>query len=78
LWVPPAEALAIAGKEAGSINPQTNNPGYVYYTVQTGDTVAGIASKFKLRSDNELKQLNNLGSDDQLRPGQQLKVAISY
>lgn len=44
-----------------------------YYTVQSGDTLSGIASKFGL-STSELASINNISNPNLIYPGQTLKL----
>lgn len=44
-----------------------------YHTVQSGESLWVIARRYDL-SVNQLKQLNNLGANNNLRPGQRLRV----
>jgi membrane-bound lytic murein transglycosylase D len=50
---------------------------YFYYTVKRGDTMWGIANRFKCDSINAIKVTNNLKSDHDLKPGQKLKILVS-
>ena len=49
---------------------------YVYYTVQSGDTLWKIAQKYEGVSVSEIKELNNITNDKGLKVGQKLKVAV--
>lgn len=44
-----------------------------YYTVQPGDTLSGIASKFNITTDT-IKWANNIGDADMVKPGQSLTI----
>ena len=46
----------------------------IFYTVKSGDTLSGIASKYgKSVTVDNLRKLNNLTSDN-IKPGQRLKI----
>jgi LysM repeat protein len=46
----------------------------IFYTVKSGDTLSGIASKYgKSVTVDNLRKLNNLKSDN-IKPGQRLKI----
>nr|WP_114766480.1 LysM peptidoglycan-binding domain-containing protein [Vibrio rhodolitus] len=47
----------------------------VFYNVRSGDTVSGIASKFKVKSQDIVKW-NNLQKKKYLQPGQKLKLYV--
>ncbi|GAB2654683.1 LysM peptidoglycan-binding domain-containing protein [Vibrio panuliri] len=47
----------------------------VFYSVRNGDTVSGIASKFKVKSQDVVKW-NNLQKKKYLQPGQKLKLYV--
>jgi len=47
----------------------------VFYQVRSGDTISGIASKFKVRS-NDIVKWNSLTKSRYLQPGQKLKLYV--
>jgi general secretion pathway protein A len=70
----PARPIAIAAAPRQSQTAAVNEDGVaIRYTVQRGDTLYGIARRFKV-SVTELNQWNSLGNDSELRAGQTIKV----
>lgn len=59
----------IAKKEKGESK-------YVYYTVQPGDTLWQIASKYQGVSIESIKKLNNIKNAKSLKPGTKIKVSV--
>jgi membrane peptidoglycan carboxypeptidase len=53
----------------------TETPEVFYYTVEPGDTLAGIADRFDTTVE-VIVQLNNLDPDDPLTPGQVLAIPV--
>lgn len=47
----------------------------VFYNVRSGDTISGIASKFKVKS-NDIVKWNDLSKQKYLKPGQKLKLYV--
>ncbi|OIQ25493.1 LysM peptidoglycan-binding domain-containing protein [uncultured Vibrio sp.] len=47
----------------------------VFYKVRSGDTISGIASKFKVKS-NDIVKWNELHKNKYLQPGQKLKLYV--
>ncbi|MEZ8826826.1 LysM peptidoglycan-binding domain-containing protein [Vibrio amylolyticus] len=47
----------------------------VFYKVRSGDTISGIASKFKVQS-NDIVKWNELNKSKYLQPGQKLKLYV--
>ncbi|MEZ8101525.1 lytic transglycosylase [Vibrio bivalvicida] len=47
----------------------------VFYNVRSGDTISGIASKFKVKS-NDIVKWNDLNRQKYLKPGQKLKLYV--
>ena len=47
----------------------------IFYNVRSGDTVSGIASKFKVKSADVVKW-NTLQNKKYLQPGQKLKLYV--
>ena len=56
-----------------STTPQNADPNYIYYKVQRGDTLSGIALRYPGVSASDIKKANNL-PNDRLMPGQTLKI----
>lgn len=52
------------------LRPENN---YVYYTVKKGDTLSGIAMKYKTKVDTLVKW-NNIKNRNLIYPGQKLRV----
>ncbi len=49
--------------------------GFIYYTVQKGDTLYDIAAKYDHMSVDDLQELNELSEATGITPGQKLKIA---
>jgi membrane-bound lytic murein transglycosylase D len=49
---------------------------YITYKVKNGDTLWDIAKKYDGVTVNQIKELNNLGNANRLKPGQTLRIAI--
>ena len=47
----------------------------VFYNVKSGDTISGIANKFKVKS-NDIVKWNGLSKKKYLQPGQKLKLYV--
>ena len=67
----PGEKLRITESTKGALNPTIQNN---YYTVQTGDTLSGIARRFGV-SVQYLVNLNGIGNPNLIYPGQLIKVS---
>ncbi len=66
-----AQNAAVQKNENPSDENQDN---YIYYTVEPGDTLYDIASKYENISIDELKELNDIKNTGSLKPGQVLKI----
>ncbi len=64
-------------KNTNGSNFQQQNIKYIFYTIQSGDTLWSIAQKYKALTVDELKKINNLQENKSLVPGQKIKVGIS-
>lgn len=62
----------MAEKKSSKVTSLKNDN--VYYTVQQGDTLWKIAQKYDGVSVNDLIRLNNLGNENEIKPGQKIKV----
>jgi LysM repeat protein len=68
----PATAVPVVQAEQPSVTPTPSSP--VEYTVQSGDTLGGIALEFDVPLENLLRA-NNLNEDDIIQPGDILMIA---
>ena len=62
---------AVVEKKTTTTSPISK---FVYHTVQRGDSLWSIASKYPGVSIDDIKKLNNLGSRYVIQPGQKLKI----
>ncbi|MGQ0828217.1 MAG: LysM peptidoglycan-binding domain-containing protein [Bacteroidota bacterium] len=70
----PPKAETVAATEVGA-SKNTATPGFKYYTIQKGDSLYKIAKKQKTTIE-EIKRLNNFGTNYNLLPGKKIKVGI--
>ena len=69
IWVPAKDAhLYIDNLD------DKNTEGFIIYTVQEGDTIWSIAEKFNVKSITELKAYNNNLDENNIKPGQKIKI----
>lgn len=61
-------------KTSKPVIPVSKKSDYVYYTVQRGDTLWKIAQKHQGVSVDDIIKLNNIKNEDQIKPGQKIKV----
>jgi len=66
--------IQVSAKKAGR---DIDTVKYVYYTIQTGDTLWKIAQKYSGVSVTDIKKLNNITDDKGLKVGQKIKVAVA-
>ena len=60
----------------GDIKPSSNNSHVIYYVVQPGNTLSGIAEKFNTTYE-KIALVNNISNPDLIYPGQTLKIYSS-
>lgn len=63
-----------ANTAKNTIQPDTIDDGYIYYTVKSGDTIWGIAQKYEGVTNHDIMQLNGLMSARSIYPGQKLRI----
>ena len=64
---------ASSSKSSGSA-ATTKSGGYQWYTIKKGDTLLGIAYKFKGVSLNDILKLNGLTKNSKIYPGKKIKI----
>jgi membrane-bound lytic murein transglycosylase D len=71
-----AEKKETASKSSKQSKPATASNGqkYIYYTIQSGDNLWGIAEKFDGATVAQIKKLNNITNAQKLQPGQKIKI----
>lgn len=77
IWVHPKQAQMIEDEKNYSQQQRDTTDRYIFYTVQKGDTVYSIATKFNCRSISELKEENNITDETDLKPGKKLKIYLN-
>ena len=77
IWVDPLTARMIEEERTLPKQQRDSTDRFIYYTVQSGDTVWSIAEKFNCRSISELKEENNITNENDLKPGKKLKIYLN-
>jgi membrane-bound lytic murein transglycosylase D len=77
VWVNPQLARIIEEEKNAPKQQRDSTDRYIFYTVQKGDTIYGIATKFNCRSIAELKDENNIANETDLKPGKKLKIYLN-
>lgn len=67
---------AVSSSSGGSKSSATTSKsgGYEWYTIKKGDTLLGIAYKFKGVSLNDILRLNGLNKNSKIYPGRKIKI----
>ena len=76
VWTSPQQARIIEEERNRPKQQRDTTDRYIFYTVQKGDTVYSIATKFNCRSISELKEENNIAKETDLKPGKKLKIYL--
>lgn len=71
IWIPKENAITF---DPNKTNENETDNSYIYYVVQEGDTIWGIANKFNLKSIDIIKKYNEGVDENNLKPGQRLKI----
>ena len=69
IWVPQDKAHLFIKSEN-----TYQQDGFIIYTVQEGDTIWSIAEKFNVKSIQELKNINTDLDENNIKPGQKIKI----
>jgi membrane-bound lytic murein transglycosylase D len=80
----PQTAIAASAPKADTnqkviANVKTSNnekENLIYYTVQSGDTLWSIAEKYEGITVNQIREWNNIKSEEKLKVGQKIKVIV--
>ncbi|PLX12263.1 MAG: lytic transglycosylase [Marinilabiliales bacterium] len=77
VWVSPQLARQLEEERTRPKQQIDTTDRFIYYTVQSGDTVWSIAEKFNCRSISELKEENKIENENDLKPGKKLKIYLN-
>jgi len=67
------KTLVIYSRGGGGGSKSKSSGGYTYYTVRKGDTLSGIAAKYRGVTANDIKKANGLRSNN-IQAGKKLKI----
>ncbi len=67
-------AVSSSGSSGSKSASTSKSGGYEWYTIKSGDTLLGIAYKFKGVSLNDILQLNGLNKNSKIYPGRKIKI----
>ncbi len=77
IWVDKKKAEQIEEEKNKPKQQRDINNRYIYYIVKDGDTIWSIASKFNCESIAELKEVNKILDETDLKPGKKLKIYLN-
>lgn len=69
-------SIATSNTNSDNKNVEINATQYIYHTVQQGDTLWNIAQRYTGVTVEKIKQLNQIISSKDLRPGTKIKIAV--
>lgn len=70
------QKLRVYPPDSQTAKTASSNGKYVYYTVKQGDTLWDIARRYDGVTVDQIKKLNNLSNNSQIKPGQKLRIAV--
>ena len=70
---PASDAATVAAEDAAAKPAALATPAFKTYVVQEGDDMAGLSVAWGVTA-SQIRELNNLGEGDQLKPGQTIRV----
>jgi LysM repeat protein len=77
LYIKPGNDLLLKNNDmvSDSNYDETINTNYMYYIVQQGDTIYGIAQKLGLSTASQIIEMNHIDNANEIAPGRFLKVS---
>ncbi|MDA3779041.1 MAG: transglycosylase SLT domain-containing protein [Bacteroidales bacterium] len=77
IWVDKNIAEKIAKEKNIPKQQRDINSRYIYYIVKNGDTIWSIAEKFNCESIEELKEVNSIINETDIKTGEKLKIYLN-
>ncbi|MEA3317202.1 MAG: LysM peptidoglycan-binding domain-containing protein, partial [Bacteroidota bacterium] len=77
IWVDKKIAEQLAEENLQTKQQRDINSRYIFYTVKDGDTIWSIATKFNCESISELKEVNSITDETDIKAGMKLKIYLN-